>query len=135
MLPVLFQGRDELAERGDGVRYQFQCEGQRPDGQSRDPALGAGVAEVVQCLRVLRAEAVLGAAHCRGGPCQVVESCQPRGSGQQPGRLAQRQRLAGRAQVPDQARHVTSRQQAFRLLKLLIHGQKLAIRPAPRPPV
>ena len=58
MLPVVLQGRDELAEHRRGVRRQFQRAGQRPDRQVAGPALEARVAEVVQHPRVLRAGAV-----------------------------------------------------------------------------
>ena len=104
MLPVLLQGRDELAEHRRGVRRQVQRAGQRPDRQVAGPALQARVAEVVQHPRILRAGAVPAVCHRRGGLGQVIEPGEPRGPRHQPRHLAQRQRPAVRAQMPQQTR-------------------------------
>jgi hypothetical protein len=98
MLPAAFEGRDELAEHRRGVRRQFQRACQRPDSQVADPALYARITEVIERPRVLRAGAVPALRHRRGGLRQAIEHGEPRGSRHQPRHLAQRQRLAVRAQ-------------------------------------
>ena len=102
MLPVVFERCDEFTEHRRGVRCQLQRAGQRPDSQMSGPALEACVAEAVQRQGVLRAAAVPAAGHRRGGLCQVIEPGEPRGCPHQPCHLAQRQRLAVRAQVQQQ---------------------------------
>ena len=106
MLPVVLQGRDELAEHRRGLRRQVQRAGQRPDRQVAGPALQARVAEVIQHPRIPRAAAVPGLCRRRGGLGQVIEPGQPRGPRDQPSHLAQRQRPAMRAQMPQQTRDV-----------------------------
>ncbi len=128
MLPVVFEGRDELAEHRRGVGRTFQRASQRPDSQVGGSALDARVAEVVQRPGVLRAGAVPALGHRRGGLCQVIEPGEPRGSRYQPRHLAQRQRLAVRAHMPQQTRDIVGCQQALCLLKLFSHTQTLAKR-------
>jgi hypothetical protein len=107
VLAVVFEGGDQLAEHRRGVRHQLQRAGQRPDRQVRGPAFHARVAVLVERLR---AWLVAGLRHRRGRLRQVIELGQPRGARHQPGNLAQRQRLAVRAQMPQQARDVARRQ-------------------------
>ena len=128
MLPVMLQGRDELAEHRRGVRRQFQRAGQRPDRQVAGPALQARVAEVVQHPRILRAGAVP-ARRRRGGLRQVIEPGEPRGPRDQPCHLAQRQLPAVHAQLPQQTREVPGCQQALRFLKFPGHAPTLTKNP------
>ena len=126
MLPVMLQGRDELAEHRRGVRRQVQRAGQRPDRQVAGPALQARVAEVVQHPRILRAGAVC---RRRGGLGQVIEPGEPRGPRGQPCYLAERQLPAVHAQLPEQTRQVPGCQQALRFLKFPGHAPTLTKNP------
>ncbi len=99
------------------------------------PALDTRVAEVIQRPRFLGAGAVPALGHRRGGLRQVTEPGQPRGSRHQPRHLAQRQRLVVRAQMPQQTRDVTGRQQALCPLKLLSHAHTLTKRPCAQPTI
>ena len=128
MLPVLLQGRHELGEHRCSARRQFERACQRPDSQVSGAALGTRVTEVVQRLHVAGTGAV--PALCRrGGLREVIEPGEPRSSRYQPRHLAQRQRLAVRAQVPQQTGDVAGRQQALCLLKLPSHAHTLTKRP------
>jgi len=132
MLPVLLQGRHELAEHRRGARRQVQRACQRPDSQVADPALRTRVTEVVKHPRILCTGAVP-ARRRRGGLRQVIEPGEPRGSRHQPRHLAQRQLLAACTQIPQQTRDVVGRQQALCLLELPSHAHTLTKRLPARP--
>lgn len=122
MLPVLLQGRDELAEHRRGLRRQVQRPGQRTDRQVPGPALQARITEVIQHPHIPWARAALGVCHRRRGPGQVLEPGQPCGLSDQPCHLTQRQIPAPHAQKPQQTRDVPGRQQALRLLEFPSHA-------------
>jgi len=70
--------------------------------------------------------------HRRGGLRQVIELGEPRCSRHQPRHLAERQRLAVRAHMPQETRDIAGCQQALCLLKLFSHTQTLAKRLRPQ---
>ena len=126
ILPLVLEGHDELAEYRRGVRCQLQGTCQRPDRQVAEAVVNARVAEGVEQPRVLGAGVVPGVGHRGGGLRQVVELGESRGSLHQPRDLVQRQRVAGAAQVPQQAPDIACREQVPCLLKLLGHAHTLA---------
>jgi hypothetical protein len=91
--------------------------------------LHARVAEVVERQRVRRAGTVPAAGHQRGGPGQVTEPGEPPGSRRQRRQLAQRQRLAVGAQVPQQAGEIAGRRQILCFVNSAGHVRTLTRRP------